>query len=234
MNETTIMAWGTGILQVSVAGYAFWLNRLFGTSRVGWSLFTAFVLLALSRLVESVVPSAPSGIGGMQLNFVGGLTSLLLFTGLIHIQIVLRERLHAKHQEERWESDLATLALVEERTAHLAQANEQLQTELAEQRQVGAQLADTNRALLLEMARIKTLSGLLPICAYCKNIRDDAGQWHGIERFIKDHTDARFTHGLCPDCARQVFPKPDGNDEESCSGEGLSELQGNWVEELKS
>lgn len=209
MNETTILGWGTGFLQISVAGYALWLNRLFGTSRVGWSLFTAFVLLALSRLVESVVPSAASSISGVQ-SLAGGLTSLLLFTGLIHIQMTLRERLRAKQEEERWESELATL--VERKTAHLAQANDLLQMDVTEQIRVASRLADINRALLTEMARIKTLTGLLPICSYCKKIRDDSGGWHRIERYIKEHTDARFTHGLCPDCARQVFPKPDQGD----------------------
>jgi hypothetical protein len=48
---------------------------------------------------------------------------------------------------------------------------------------------------------VKTLSGLLPICAWCKNIRDDQGYWERIETYIANHTDASFTHGLCPSCA---------------------------------
>lgn len=57
------------------------------------------------------------------------------------------------------------------------------------------------------MARIKTLSGLLPICAACKNIRDDQGFWHQVEEYVRDHSDAEFTHGLCPKCAIKLYPQ---------------------------
>lgn len=50
---------------------------------------------------------------------------------------------------------------------------------------------------------IKTLSGLLPICASCKKIRDDSGYWNQVETYIMQHTDASFTHGYCPDCTEK-------------------------------
>lgn len=50
---------------------------------------------------------------------------------------------------------------------------------------------------------IKTLSGLLPICASCKKIRDDTGYWNQVETYIMQHTDASFTHGYCPDCTER-------------------------------
>ena len=53
---------------------------------------------------------------------------------------------------------------------------------------------------------IKTLRGLLPICASCKKIRDDKGSWGGLERYIMDHSDAQFSHDLCPDCMRKLYP----------------------------
>lgn len=53
---------------------------------------------------------------------------------------------------------------------------------------------------------VKTLSGLLPICASCKKIRDDKGYWNRLEAYIEDHSDAEFTHGLCPECVRKYFP----------------------------
>jgi ligand-binding sensor domain-containing protein len=54
------------------------------------------------------------------------------------------------------------------------------------------------------LAEIKTLSGLLPICAWCKRIRADDGRWNQIEAYVKDHTEADFTHSICPDCAETV------------------------------
>jgi CheY-like chemotaxis protein len=56
------------------------------------------------------------------------------------------------------------------------------------------------------LAKVKTLSGLLPICASCKKIRDDAGYWQQVEVYIRDHADVEFSHGLCPDCAKRLYP----------------------------
>ncbi len=56
---------------------------------------------------------------------------------------------------------------------------------------------------------IKILSGLLPICASCKNIKDDQGHWKQMESYIRDHSEAEFTHGICPDCAKKLYPDID-------------------------
>jgi PAS domain S-box-containing protein len=57
------------------------------------------------------------------------------------------------------------------------------------------------------LANIKTLKGLLPICASCKKIRDDHGYWQKVESYISDHTGAEFTHGICPDCMQRLYPE---------------------------
>ena len=56
------------------------------------------------------------------------------------------------------------------------------------------------------LKEIKTLSGLLPICASCKNIRDDRGYWTQIEGYIQEHSDAQFSHAICPACAKKLYP----------------------------
>jgi K+-sensing histidine kinase KdpD len=62
------------------------------------------------------------------------------------------------------------------------------------------------KELQAAMAEVKTLSGLLPICAQCKKIRDDRGYWNQIETFIGARSKARFSHGICPDCIVQLYP----------------------------
>jgi integral membrane sensor domain MASE1 len=57
------------------------------------------------------------------------------------------------------------------------------------------------------LSRIKTLKGLLPICAACKKIRDDKGYWNHIESYIRQHSEAEFTHGICPSCAQKLYPE---------------------------
>jgi len=56
------------------------------------------------------------------------------------------------------------------------------------------------------LEQVKILSGLLPICANCKKIRDDKGYWNQIESYIRDHSDAKFTHGICPECVKEFYP----------------------------
>ena len=65
------------------------------------------------------------------------------------------------------------------------------------------------------LADVKTLSGMLPICAWCKKIRDDEGYWQKIEAYLRSHSDLDFTHGICNDCAKKeypgLYPKSEGN-----------------------
>jgi hypothetical protein len=73
-------------------------------------------------------------------------------------------------------------------------------------------LGDENRNRAIQerekaLEDVKVLSGLLPICASCKNIRDDKGYWNQIEVFIRDHSEADFSHGLCPECFRKLYPE---------------------------
>jgi DNA-binding NarL/FixJ family response regulator len=71
------------------------------------------------------------------------------------------------------------------------------------------QILEERQKLIREaLATVKTLKGLLPICAACKKIRDDNGYWNQLEAYIEAHSDAEFTHGLCPECRRRVFPEP--------------------------
>lgn len=68
-------------------------------------------------------------------------------------------------------------------------------------------LAQINTELQDKIHEIKTLSGLLPICAQCKKIRNDEGYWTQLEGYISEHTSATFSHGICPHCAEQLYPK---------------------------
>lgn len=68
-------------------------------------------------------------------------------------------------------------------------------------------LGAMNARLEQTLAEIRTLQGLLPICSWCKKIRDDAGLWTQVEQYLVQHADVAFTHGMCPECARDHFSK---------------------------
>src|SRR5207248_1112316 len=55
------------------------------------------------------------------------------------------------------------------------------------------------------LANVKTLQGLLPICAHCKKVRDDKGYWNEVEVYVRDHSNAEFSHGLCPVCMQKHY-----------------------------
>ena len=60
--------------------------------------------------------------------------------------------------------------------------------------------------LKASMEQTRKLQGLLPICAHCKNIRDDEGYWHQVDDYVTRHSDATFSHGICPDCMKTLYP----------------------------
>lgn len=62
------------------------------------------------------------------------------------------------------------------------------------------------------LAEVKRLSGLLPICASCKKIRNHRNEWQPIEVYIRDHSEAQFTHSLCPECVKRLYDFPDSDD----------------------
>ena len=68
------------------------------------------------------------------------------------------------------------------------------------QRDLAQRVAELQEAL----ANVKRLSGLLPMCAYCKRIRDDGDYWQQLESYLSDHSEAEFSHGICPPCVERV------------------------------
>jgi len=77
--------------------------------------------------------------------------------------------------------------------------------DITEQKQLEAQREGLIEELRNALTHIKTLRGLLPICGSCKKIRDDRGSWKQIETYISDHSDAKFSHGICPECVQKLY-----------------------------
>lgn len=79
--------------------------------------------------------------------------------------------------------------------------------DITKRKQVEAEREKLIKELQDALTEVKTLWGILPICMYCKMIRDDEGAWTQLERYIRDHTDAEFSHGMCEPCAKKMFPE---------------------------
>jgi len=89
----------------------------------------------------------------------------------------------------------------------IQRAHEEIKIEIKERKR--AQIEKDSLIVELKDAlnEVKTLSGLLPICASCKKIRDDNGYWNQIESYIGDRSEAEFSHSICPDCSKKLYPE---------------------------
>ena len=96
---------------------------------------------------------------------------------------------------------------VSERTRELDAANRQLLGEIEDRKRTEAEKEQLIDQLQKAMQEVKVLSGFLPICASCKKIRDDTGYWRQIEEYISTHSNALFSHGICPECTKKLYPE---------------------------
>jgi len=136
--------------------------------------------------IKTVISGQPVSIDGLRLSVMfnrnGGIWRIC------HIHISLPAQIHQEGEsyplKELEERNRILEQMVKDKTAELELRNKKLE-----------------EALL----NVRQLSGLLPICASCKKIRDDDGYWHQIEEYLKVHSEAEFSHGLCPDCKNKAL-----------------------------
>jgi phosphoglycerate-specific signal transduction histidine kinase len=140
------MSFIASALQFLVAGYALRLNHIFGTARVGWSLFWAFSLLALLHLFQSMELFNLGASLGIEVEVMYALISLLMLTGMVHIESLLKERLRMEREEQRLRAALELE--VKKKTAHLTRAIEELQLEIDGRKRMEAEVEKTHKELL--------------------------------------------------------------------------------------
>lgn len=97
--------------------------------------------------------------------------------------------------------------LVAERTLALMEANTKLQRDIVERKKLYDQREELIHELENALAKVKTLSGFLPICSSCKKIRDDKGYWQQLEAYLGKHSGTEFSHSICPECSRKLYPE---------------------------
>ena len=122
-------------------------------------------------------------------------------TGVLEVVDTAANRL--SEMDLRLLEPLAAAATTAVENARLYQRAQQ---EIAERKRAETAREKTIIELQDALAQVRTLTGLLPMCASCKKIRDDQGYWQAVEVYIRQHSDADFSHGLCPDCARKLYP----------------------------
>lgn len=170
----------------------FFLKRQHKNYRIGFSI-AAFVLflaceIAGDRYSELVLSD-------VQFQILYFSTIVMVFILLLVIPHTFQIALDAKDKKLENAARQQTLT------------NARLEKENLERKQAQEALEEEKKKLQDALMEIKTLSGLLPICASCKKIRDDSGYWNQIEIYISDHSDATFSHGICPECKINLYPE---------------------------
>jgi hypothetical protein len=77
--------------------------------------------------------------------------------------------------------------------------------DITDRKRIEGEREDLIVELRQAIEQVKTLKGIVPICANCKKIRDDQGYWEQVDAYVSRHTDARFSHGICPDCLKRLY-----------------------------
>jgi hypothetical protein len=91
------------------------------------------------------------------------------------------------------------------RNKEIQKAHEEIRIEIEARKHVQIERENLIVELKDALKKVKMLKGLFPICASCKKIRDDKGYWNQIESYIRDHSEAEFSHGICPECAKKLY-----------------------------
>ena len=102
---------------------------------------------------------------------------------------------------------LGTLCAIDRKPRELSAEQKQAMQALSRQVMALLDLRRISARMAEALEKVKTLHGLLPICAWCKRIRDDQGYWSQVEAYVHAHTGADFTHGICPECLDKLRPK---------------------------
>jgi hypothetical protein len=181
VHTTVIVVVATSVLLQFIA--AFLALRLIPITgkKIAWLLVAAAISLMTVRRFESLlrlVSGQSSSAPDVIFEVVGLIISCAMVAGISLIQPLFEEMASSREK--------------------LRDMNDTLSSLSGEQKKLIAELQDA-------LANIKTLKGMLPICASCKKIRDDKGYWNQIEVYVRDHSDAEFSHGLCPDCAQKYL-----------------------------
>ena len=138
MNFSPVSSLVLSLLPCLIPPYAFRLNRVFGTRRVGWVLFVVFSLLATLQLIRAWHPFGLGMSSSLTLDLLSFLIPILLLIGMVHVETLFKERLRVEEEEKRIRGELE--AQVKQRTAALDEANNELQREISLRRQGSEEL----------------------------------------------------------------------------------------------
>jgi PAS domain S-box-containing protein len=186
----------------------------------------AIALLDLQGIVRYASPSTLAVLGYAADEFVGrNVFELMHPEDLGHLQglfgqllqqpgATLRDQFRFRHQDGSWRwiegsgTNLLAEPSIQAIVTNYRDVTERRQA-LEEIRRLNRELERRVAELEDALAQVKQLRGLLPMCSWCQKVRDDQDYWHRVEDYFSEHTELRFTHGICPECHRKLLESED-------------------------
>jgi len=212
-------------LSMEIMGIHFMYH--YATTHITYSLYAGAILIFFTysiwriALCKNPLVSRKYGIMAFLPSVIGGANDFSVTHGLIEnimlseylvfgfcisvFLLFLREERQAQETIRRLNIHLDDE--VKKKTEKLTETISMLNLENEERKRAEQEREKVIKELQSALKDIKTLSGLLPICASCKKIRDDKGYWNQLEQYIHEHSQANFTHSLCPECAKKLYPE---------------------------
>lgn len=168
------------------------------TNAASLPIYFGFSLPAIGPVAISLILS-----GEFEKSILGLLALVYLWLtsqSAIQLNRVILQSLTYRYEKLQLLDDL------QKEKAQVLELNKQLSLDIEHRKQTEKEKEILILQLRNALSEVKTLSGLIPICAQCKKVRDDKGYWSQIESFIHEHSNADFSHGICPDCAKELYP----------------------------
>ena len=176
-----------GVVAAAVATNAVSIPIFFGFSLP--VIIPVSVSLLMSGEFERIV------LGVLTIGYLG-----VMMQAAVQLNKVILKSIHYRYEKLQLLDDL------QKEKSQVMGLNVQLSLDIEQRKQTEKEKERLISELQKALDEVKTLSGLIPICAHCKKIRDDKGYWSQIESYIHEHSDADFSHGICPECAKKLYP----------------------------
>ncbi len=166
------------------------------------AMIVGFLLFAVPALVPLIIQLLSQGddlhlaMGGMGAVY---LIVLVFIARTLHVTIVSALDLRFENRD--------LVAYLSAAKTQVEKVNEDLGYEITERKRAQKERERLIAELQEALASLKVLQGILPICSHCKKIRDDEGSWHMVEVYVKEHSNADFSHSICPECLNAIYNK---------------------------
>ena len=195
--------WAIPLLTLLALGFFYWVHDIAAVRGVVMSLGLASVSLLTAWLLWRHAPADNKALYFFT-GFMLALANIALFVrSILWLLFAPEANLFTHHNSQTVYLFIAIFSQIGWTFGFVMMNSQRMEDDLRKSR---AELTEANDGLAKALQEVKQLGGLLPICSNCKKIRDSEDYWHQVEEYISEHSEAKFSHSICPECAKKLYP----------------------------